>query len=644
MPDSKRRLAAIMFTDIVGYTALMGRDEQLALNVLDRNREILKPIIESANGEWLKEIGDGTLSAFTSAVEAVQCALEIQASLVDDQTLTLRIGIHIGDVVFKDADVFGDGVNIASRLEPLADPGGICISERVFDDIRNQVDIQTRPLGQKNLKGISRPISVYALLLPGQGKHPAPAEEQRPDGEKPSIAVLPFVNMSADAENEYFCDGMTEELIDALAKVAGLKVVARTSAFVFKGQTIDIREIGQRLNVGKVLEGSVRKAGNRIRITAQLINVADGYHLWSEKYDRELEDVFAIQDEIARTVVESLKVRLTGSHKTQLVKQATDNMEAYTLWLKGNFEWYKQTPEGMLAAIDFYQQALKIDPQYAAAHANLAEVYVHLALYGLANANEAIPTAKKAAQQALEIDPDLAEGHGALASIALYYEWDWDLAEREFEKAVNLKINSPPVLLNYGQCHILLQKFESGRRRLDAALELDPLSEMVRTYHGFFLAWMGHVEEGIAELKETVLAAPNFHFSHHFLAILLALTGRLEESLPFHERARALADLPSAQMMHAHALGLAGKKDEAMAIINVLEAGAAQGQTWGFFVGVAYLGLGDYEKALDWLEKGMAERNPSMPFISLGLINEPVRDHPRFKAILKELGLKPVVF
>ena len=275
----QRKLAAIMFTDIVGYSALMGRDEEKAIQLLHKNRDLLKPLIKEHRGDWLKEIGDGTLSSFASAVEAVTCALDIQKILKDDPELILRIGIHIGDVVFEEGDVFGDGVNVASRIEPLAEPGGICVSERVFDDIRNQVDIQTRPLGQKNLKGISRPIGVYALLMPWQGQRPAAAEEYRPEEAKPSIAVLPFTNMSADAENEYFCDGMTEELIDALAKIEGLKVVARTSAFQFKETAHDIREVGQRLNVGTVLEGSVRKAGNRLRITAQLINVADGYHL-----------------------------------------------------------------------------------------------------------------------------------------------------------------------------------------------------------------------------------------------------------------------------------------------------------------------------------------------------------------------------
>ncbi len=641
----QRKLAAIMFTDIVGYSTLMSKDEAQALQALDRNRELLKPLIEGSNGEWLKEIGDGTLSSFASAVEAVQCAIQIQAALGDDPNLRLRIGIHIGDVVFRDGDVFGDGVNIASRLEPLAEPGGICISDRVYADIRNQSSIRTEHLGRKTLKGLPEPMDVYAVSAADSQAQDHP--EMGPSsaaGAIPAIAVLPFVNMSSDPENDYFCDGMSEELIDGLAKVSGLRVVARTSAFAFKGQTQDIREIGHRLNVSSVLEGSVRKSGSRIRITVQLINVADGYHLWSEKYDRELEDIFAIQDEIARTVVESLKVQLVGEQKTRLVKQSTENMEAYTYLLKASFEWHKQTPEGFQAGMGYYLQAIETDPAFALAYASLAVAYVDLALFGSMHPHEARSRAKAAALQAIKIDPDLAESHGALAAFAFFFDWDWDLAEREFERALALKPHSALVHLHYAQYQVLLQKHASAEQQLDTALALDPLAPPVKAYRGFFLGWLGHFEKGIAVLEEIVESAPNFHFGHYFLGILYGLTGRLEEALAQHEQARALADSPMAQMMHAHALGMAGQKDAALALIEGLEAGAAQGQAWGLFLGIAYLGLGEKEKALDWLEKGFEERNPLMPFISMGKISEPILDHPRYMALLGKLDLKPVLF
>ena len=639
-----RKLAAIMFTDIVGYTALMSKDEALALEVLDRNRTILKPLIEESHGEWLKEIGDGTLSSFASAVEAVQCAIRIQAALEGDPNLRLRIGIPIGDVVFRDGDVFGDGVNVASRLEPLAEAGGICISERVYADIRNHAHILTKHMGPRTLKGVGDPVDVYAVLTaePEAGQRAKPAPD--PAGAIPTIAVLPFVNMSADPENEYFCDGMSEELIDGLAKVSGLRVVARTSAFAFKGQTPDIREVGRQLNVGSVLEGSVRKSGTKLRITVQLINVADGYHLWSEKYDRELEDIFAIQDEIARTVVEILKVRLVGDQKTQLVKQSTDNMDAYTCFLKASFEWNKQTPDGFAAGMEYYLQAVEFDPTFALAYANLAVAFVDLGVFGAMHPHEARSKAKAAALRAIEINPDVAEGHGALAAVAFFYDWDWKLAKQEFELALALKPHSAVAHLHYAQYKVLLQMNASAEQLLDAALALDPLAPPVKTYHGFFLGWLGQYEKGIAELEEVVESDPNFHFGHHILGILYGLTGHLEKALAQHELARALADLPAAQMMHAHALGLAGQKDAALALIQGLEQGAAQGQAWGFYVGVAYMGLGENEKALDWLEKGFEERNPLLPFISLGKLSEPILDHPRYKALLEKLVLKPVLF
>ena len=637
MPEAQhRKLAAIMFTDLVGYTALMATDEGKALDLLQRNRKLLKPLIKSHHGEWLKEIGDGTLSSFSSAVEAVTCALDIQRTLKDDAELRLRIGIHVGDVVFSEGDVFGDGVNVASRIEPLADPGGICISDRVQDDIKNKPEIKTTFLGNKSLKGVSSPVKVYAMVSKDLPAIPARGSDTR----APSIAVLPFTNMSADPENEYFCDGMTEELIDAFAKVVGLKVVARTSAFQFKEGTHDIREIGRRLGVSTILEGSVRKVGNRVRITTQLVSAVDGYHLWSEKYDRELEDIFEIQDEIAKTVVDSLKIKLVGEHKEKIVKQSTSSMEAYTLFLKGNFECHRQTPDSLQAGIEYFKRAIDTDPAFALAYASLADAFVEMTLFGGMHPSQTTPQAKTAARQAVNIDPELAEAHGALGAIAFYYDWDWELAESEFEKALALKPSSAIVHLNYAQCELILRKFDSAVAQLQAALDLDPLSIAVRCYHGFFHSWLGKLDEAIALLEQTVEMDPNFHFSHHFLGILHAWNGRLEESLLQHERARALADIPSAKMMHAYALGLAGRREEALELIGELERGATAGAAWAFFIAVGYIGVGEIETGLDWLDKAVEERNPSMPFISLDRMSDPLRDHPRFKDVLKKMNLQ----
>ena len=366
-----RKLAAIMFTDIVGCTALMGKDEEQALQLLQKNRGLLKPIIEQFRGEWLKEMGDGTLSSFASAVDAVNCALAIQQVLKDDPDLKLRIGIHVGDVVVEGGDVFGDGVNVASRLEPLAEPGGICVSERVYEDIRNKSGIEAASQGEKTLKGVARPITAYAILWDGTGPDHSVGTKSGVAG--PSIAVLPFTDMSQEQDQEYFCDGMAEELLDALSRIKDLRVAARTSSFSFKGQQRDIREIGDKLNAATVLEGSVRKAGKRLRITAQLINVADGYHVWSEKYDRELKDIFAIQDEIAGNIVRALRIMLSESEKHTLEELRTDNIEAYDYYLRGRKFFYEFRVRSFDFARQMFTRATQIDPNYALGYAGIAD-------------------------------------------------------------------------------------------------------------------------------------------------------------------------------------------------------------------------------------------------------------------------------
>jgi adenylate cyclase len=299
MPQS-RQLAAIMFTDIVGYTALMGEDEKKAFNILRKNRQLQKPIIEKFNGTWIKEIGDGVLASFYTVTDAVMCALEIQKAceIIDD--LKLRIGIHLGEVVFEDNDVFGDGVNIASRLQALAPIGGIWISESVYKNVSNKKEIKTKFIREEILKNVKESVRIYEVITGNTEK-----EQQRSSviekgagkiTPEKSVAVLPFVNMSNDPEQEYFSDGMAEEILNSLSHLQDLKVAGRTSSSQFKGKNIDLWEVGEKLRVRTVLEGSVRKQGNRIRVTAQLINVEDGYHLWSEKYDRNMDDVFAIQD------------------------------------------------------------------------------------------------------------------------------------------------------------------------------------------------------------------------------------------------------------------------------------------------------------------------------------------------------------
>jgi adenylate cyclase len=363
--QQSRQLAAIMFTDMVGYTALMQENEQLALQKRDRNKIIFEKALSKYHGKLLQYYGDGTMSIFTSAVNAIKSAIEMQ-TLSRQEKIDLRIGIHIGDVMTDDNGIYGDSVNVASRIESLAVPGSIFISEKLFDDVKNHAGISAKPLGFFELKNVKQPIQVYAISNEGVVVPSREAIKGKIRQTLNSIAVLPFASLSSDPENEYFCDGITEELLNVLAKIEGLQVTSRTSSFAFKGKTEDIREIAAKLNVQKVLEGSVRKSGLKVRITAQLINSADGYHLWSETYDRSLEDIFAVQDEIAREIANKLRLNLTEKeHARELVKVPTKNLDAYKKYLQGIHFWNKQTIQDIFRSLASFNEAIALEPEFA---------------------------------------------------------------------------------------------------------------------------------------------------------------------------------------------------------------------------------------------------------------------------------------
>ena len=401
-----RQLAAIMFTDIVGYTALMGKDEQRAFDLLNKNRQIQKPIIEEFNGNWIKELGDGVMASFNTVSDAVNAAIKIQQACNVDKEFQLRIGIHQGEVVMEQNDMFGDAVNIASRIQSIASPGSIFVSEVVHHNVSNKNDILTEFVKTENLKNVREPVRIYRIKFDGASPFPhrpfksikrknfvfiflgiavltligyfvfqnsKKANVTAPNNEivDRSIAVLPFENRSNDKEQEYFSDGLSEELINVLSKIPELKVIGRTSSFAFKGKNEDLRAIGQQLDVAHLLEGSVQKEGNKIRVTATLINALNGKTVWTEAYDRNLDNIFALQDEIAQTVVQQLKLKLLQFPSTNV--SGTGNVDAYNLVLQGNYFYDKLDKENVAKAVDFYRQALKIDSTDARTWAKLAD-------------------------------------------------------------------------------------------------------------------------------------------------------------------------------------------------------------------------------------------------------------------------------
>ncbi len=601
-----RKLAAIMFTDLVGYSALSQKDEALALELLEEHRQLLRPLFEKHHGTEIKTIGDAFLVEFASAVEAARCAIAIQKMLVEhnasaaaERQIMLRIGLHVGDVVVEKDDMLGDGVNIASRIEPLAQPGGICLTESIAEQVRNKIDCPLEKLGKKQLKGIKEPVTVYRVVLPWETGQ-APPKPTR------SIAVLPFMDMSQEQDQEYFCDGMAEELLDALAKIKGLRVSARTSAFSFKGQQQDIREIGNKLNVATVLEGSVRKAGNRLRITAQLINAADGYHLWSEKYDRELKDVFAIQDEIAGHIVEALQVMLSESEKRTLDELPTDNIEAYDYYLRGRKFINELRVRSFEFARQMFTRATAIDPNYALAYAGMADCSSYLYAYFGGN-EEVLRAAEAASRRALELDPELAEAHVARGQ-ALTLSQQYSGAEREFEIALGLNPRLFEAYFNYGRACGVQGKREQAIQLLEQAMEVRPeefnaLVLLATIYRGLDL----EPETKAAYRRALDIIENHLELNPHDTRALytgaqaLVEIGRREDGLAWAKQALEM------------------EPDEPGVLYNVA---------------CVYSLAGEIENAIDCIEKVLGAGLSNRAWVEQDSDLDPLRGHPRFQALL----------
>lgn len=458
---------------------------------------------------------------------------------------------------------------------------------------------------------------------------------------KPSIAVLPFVNMSAEPEQEYFCDGMAEELINALTHIKDLRVVARTSAFAFRGEKIDVREIGKRLNVETVLEGSVRKAADRLRITAQLINVSDGYHLWSEKFDRNLEDVFAIQDEISGAIVHKLKVKLLEGEREAVFKRYTENLEGYNLYLKGIYFLRMYTAEGFRKAAEFFQTALEKDPDYALAYAGLAEVFYAITFWGNVPPREAYPKAKEFAQKALERDDAVGEAHAALGLVYTFYEWNWQEAERELKRALELNPNSSITHLSYSWYLTLTRRHEEAVAEAKIAQALDPLSALINAHVGFALFWSRKFDESIKELEASLSITPNFFLSHYYLGLSLRAQSRFEEAMKEIEKAvRSSGQAPFPTMILASFYFEFGEKEKGERLFKALKERSKHEYLPPMGLYAIYLMRDELNEAFESFKKAFEARDSFLPwFLDFPIEKYGVRDEPKFKALVKKVGV-----
>ena len=650
-----RKLTAIMFTDMVGYSALAERNEELALELLEEHRRLLRSIFPKHRGSEIKTIGDGFLAEFSSALAAVQCGIEIQEMIAKRNSVNpsqgnfqVRIGIHAGDVVHRDDDVIGDGVNIAARIEPLAEAGGICISQQVFDQVANRIAKSLKRMGQVKLKNMMRPLEVYGVVCGGAAPGPPDLTPDNKSSEtQKSIAVLPFVNMSSDPENEYLSDGLTEDLIMAFSQLKGLRVPARTSSFAFKGRNEDIRQIGQQLNVKTLLEGSVRKVGNRLRITAQLINAADGDHLWSRAFDREIQDVFAIQDEITRAIVQALEMQLIGAGDQPLAKHGTYNTDAYQLYLQARYHFNKFAGEGFKRSIECCKKALEIEPNYALAYAALSLSFQYGWFYGHLSFEEklaAIGPHDLFAEKAVELDPNLAETQTALAIVRFWNQRDWSVAEECFKQAIKLNPN-------YVTAHEHYALFLACRRRIDEAiaqarwaLQLDPLSPL-NTFHIAAAYWLIHRYDLMLEQARRLFdLEPNFFGTYWMLGLAHWAQGLHDAAVAELRKAVVLGGGPVPLADLGCLLGRLGRKAEAQQVLEDLTELGKRMYVQPPCLGFVHASLGNLDEAFGCFARGMEHENGSIAYLREYCIwaglNE-LRADPRFPAWLKDIGLEP---
>ena len=559
--SENRKLAAILAADVVGYSRLAGADEDRTLARLRALRsDLIDPTIAVHNGRVIKRTGDGALVEFRSVVDAVRCAIEVQSGMTErnagvhqDRRIEFRIGIHLGDVVEEsDGDLMGDGVNIASRLEGIAAPGAICLSEDAYRQVKARLDLSVSDLGSTQLKNIAEPIRIYSLQVgsaaPAKASG-APATAQTAAPSERSIAVLPFANMSGDAEQDYFADGISEDIITALSKLPQLFVIARNSSFTFKGKNVNVQEAGRTLGVRYVLEGSVRKSGNRVRITGQLIDATTGGHLWAERFDRELTDIFAVQDDVTQQIVGALALNLTKGEQQHLTHERTSNPEAYDCYLRGREQFRLLTKSANLQARELLLRAIELDPTFAPAYAILA--VAHILDYmnrwsaspsqSLEQANEAASravalderdasahwalgivnlylrrhdTAISEAERSIALAPNLAEGHESLGN-TLHYSGRSEEALPHFDRAMALSPFYPDVYLHFqAQAMFQLGRYEEAAGILKRRIVRNPSTDVSRVLLAASLGHLGHLEAAREEWKEVFRISPDYSLEH----------------------------------------------------------------------------------------------------------------------------------
>ena len=629
----RRRLAAIMFTDLVGFSSLAQQDERGALQLVREQEELAAPHLTSYGGRKIKSTGDGMLIEFSNARDAVEFAVALQRKVHDrnverrGRPMQIRVGIHLGDVEVANGDILGDAVNIAARIEETADAGAVHVSKQVFDQIHSKVSFRFEKLEPRTLKGIRDPIEVYRATLPSNptARFSDPLPVNR-------VAVLPFSNISPDPQDEYFADGLTEEMISELSKTPPLRVIARTSVMRYKNSQQSLSRIAEELNVGTVLEGSVRKAGSRIRITVQLIDARTEEHRWSETYDKDFDDIFAIQSQIAKNV--AARLNLTVAPSSLAVQPPTRNLEAYSLYLKGRTLWTNRSNESVTMALKCFEEARDLDPSFPQAYAGIADCYSVLSDNGRIPWSDAGPIAIEAARKAVALDGRSAAAHASLG-LALSRQYEWEAAEREFRTAIDL---SPGYAPAHHWCYLMLRaqaRETEANAELARAMEADPLSPMIWLHYGNRASRDGDDDGALRCLDRALELDPRSEMAYVYKVFLHAEQARMGDAL---QAFRAFEQLDAERQRNNVWYGLVlvalGRREEARNWASAHSRGPRGPSMHPMAIAWTYGALGEKDQFFAWLSRAQDDVRAGILVILSNPLLENVRSDPRFQEYL----------
>ena len=679
----QRKLGAVMFADMTGYTAMMQEDEAKATLLRHRQRQTLDSLIPAHHGTILQYFGDGTLSIFDSSADAVRCGIAIQNELQREPRVKLRIGIHSGDVVYDSEGIYGDCVNIASRIESLSVPGAVLFSAKVYDEIKNQRDIQAKPIGKFHLKNVKQPVEVYAganeglvIPLPGdiRGKTVDPSSLSSffrkrsvrlitllaasimitlivalmfflpgKNSNINSIAVLPLENLSGDSSQEYFVSGMHETLISELSKISALKVISRTSTIQYKSKKVPLRQIARELGVTALVEGSVIKEGDMVRINVQLINGQTDENIWSQKFDRELKNILALYSEVAKKIAGEIRIKLTPQDKERLVSAPLVNTEAYKHYLIGRHYWNQRTIQSYQQAIESYKKALDLDSSYALAYAALADCYILLGEQGGIPQIEAGLLAKEFINTALRLNANLAEAHASNGTWKLGFEWNWTEAETEFKKAIALNPGLAITYQWYGRMLGFIGRFDEALIKLAKAKELDPLSPVIVAYTSQVYIYSKQYKKSEEVLQQALKLHPNHTLLLHNIGELYIAQGRYGEAIaPLKKSAEESASAHYKAMLGL-AYARANQRQEAINILNELLNSQDPRTISGFNIACIYLALGNREEALKQLEYGYEQRDVWIKELKAWPWFDALENESRYKELMRKLNFPHAV-